>query len=150
MIKKILKEGIILILLLVAIVLILGVLFYDYIPTGKVVPVVEQYQTSQDIKNEIQETVVTENQEIIVTYEIDNTDLKTYEKSKDYDKGKENPFADYTAQVAEDPDKTNTTKPNGNNSGNSNNTNTTNNNNSNNVTNTNSSDGTFFNSTKTK
>ena len=76
MIKKILKEGIILILLLVAIVLILGVLFYDYIPTGKVVPVVEQYQTSQDIKNEIQETVVTENQEIIVTYEIDNTDLK--------------------------------------------------------------------------
>ena len=155
MVKKIIKEGIILILLLVAIVLVLGVLFYDYIPTGKVVPVVEQYQTAQDIKKEIEETVVTDNQEIIVTYEIDNTDLKTYEKSNDYDKGKENPFADYTAQLAEDPNKTNTNTTNGNNnkgnsSTNTNNTNNTNNNNNVGATNTNTNDGTFFNSTKNK
>lgn len=155
MLKKIIKEGIISILLLVAIVLVLGVLFYDYIPTGKVVPIVEQYQTAQDIKKEIEETVITDNKEIIVTYEIDNTDLKTYEKSNDYDKGKENPFADYTAQVSQDPDNTNTNTTNGNNnkgnsSTNTNNTNSTNNNNNVGATNTNTNDGTFFNSTKNK
>lgn len=147
MIKKAFKEAIIMILLLVAIVLVLGVLFYDYIPTGKVVPVIEQYQTSEDIKKEISETVSADNKEIIVTYEIDNTDLKTYEKSKDYDKGKENPFADYTAQTAQ---------PNGNTNSVGNNTttnsvgnNTVSGNKTTNNTNTNS-DGTFFNSTKTK
>lgn len=149
MIKKIFKEAIIIILLLVAIILVLGVLFYDYIPTGKVVPVIEQYQTSEDIKKEINETVSTENSEVIVTYEIDNTDLKTYEKSKDYDKGKENPFADYTVQN----EQTNNT----NNVGNNTTTNSVQNNTvSNNTTTNNSvntntnSDGTFFNSTKTK
>lgn len=150
MIKKVFKEAIIMILLLVAIVLVLGVLFYDYIPTGKVVPVIEQYQTSESIKKEINETISEENKEIIVTYEIDNTDLKTYEKSNDYDKGKENPFAAYTVQNE---------KPNGNTNNVGNNTttnsienNTTSNNttNNNNVTTNTNSDGTFFNSTKTK
>lgn len=152
MIKKAFKEAIIMILLLIAIVLVLGVLFYDYIPTGKVVPVIEPYQTSENIKKEINETVDTENTEIIVTYEIDNTDLKNYEKNKDYDKGKENPFADYTKSIDQ--------QPNGNSNNVSNNTttnsiqnNTTANSNTitnNNVNTNTNSDGTFFNSTKTK
>lgn len=161
MVKKIFKEGIILVLLLLAIVLVLGVLFYDYIPTGKVVPIIEQYQTSEDIKKEINETVNTESTEIIVTYEIDNTDLRTYEKSNEYDKGKENPFADYTAQQEKEPSNTNSVNGNTNNVGNSstnntntnsisNNTNTTNNTTNNTTTTNTNSDGTFFNSTKNK
>lgn len=153
MVKKILKEAIIIILLLVAIVLVVTVLFYDYIPTGKVVPVIEQYQTAENVKNEINEDVEQENSEIIVTYEIDNTDLKTYEKSKDYDKGKENPFAEYaTAQENEN----NTNMANNTTNGNTINNSTSNNSENsvkNNTTNNNTgtkSDGTFFNSTKTK
>ena len=38
MVKSIIKEIIIMLLLCVAILLILGVLFYDYIPSNKVVP----------------------------------------------------------------------------------------------------------------
>ncbi len=140
MFKKILKEGIIFILLLAAVVLILAVLFYDYIPTGKVVPVVEQYQTSESVQKEIDETINTEQSEIVVTYDIDNTDLKTYEKSKDYDKGKENPFAEYSVESNGEGA---TPENNGSSSGNSSNSTT-------NTATEGQNDGTFFNSTKTK
>lgn len=140
MVKKILKEIIIILLLLVAIVLLIGVLFYDYIPTGKVVPEIEKYQTAESVQKEINETVSANDSEIIVTYEIDNTDLSTFEKTKDYDKGKENPFAAYSAETDENSTNTNTVGGNGTNGSST----------TNNSANTNNSDGTFFNSTKTK
>ena len=49
--KSVLKEIIIILLLCCAICLILGVVFYDYIPTNKVIPsTVEPYTTSNTIK----------------------------------------------------------------------------------------------------
>ena len=53
MIKSIIKEIIIVLLLLVAVVLALGVLFYDYIPMNKIVPSVASYTTSEEIKKEL-------------------------------------------------------------------------------------------------
>lgn len=106
MIKSIIKEIIIVLLLLVAIVLALGVLFYEYIPTNKTVPSVAEYTTSEVIKNEIADQVVDE-QEVLVTYEITEQDLKTYEKTKDYKKGKANPFSTYVTKPAETDDKNN-------------------------------------------
>jgi len=51
--KSVLKEIIIILLLCCAICLILGVVFYDYIPTNKVIPsTVEPYTTSNTIKEE--------------------------------------------------------------------------------------------------
>ena len=38
MAKKIIKEMIIILLLCLAIILILGLLLYDYVPTGKIIP----------------------------------------------------------------------------------------------------------------
>ncbi len=55
--KSIIKEFIILLLLLVAILLVLGVFLYDYIPSNKVVPTIEQYQVPSSIKNELEESV---------------------------------------------------------------------------------------------
>lgn len=123
--KSVIKELIIVLLLLLAIVLVLGVFLYDYIPTNKIIPKVEQYQVPNSIKEELEQTVSEEEEQATqIVYEIDGTDLKNYEKSKDYQKGKVNPFAQDTQN----------TNPN-NQTGNNNADNTNNNNNSNNNTN---------------
>ena len=57
--KSITKEIFIILLLCIAICLIFGVIFYDYIPTNKVVPsTVEAYKTSNTIKDERPQTAV--------------------------------------------------------------------------------------------
>lgn len=142
--KKIIKEIIIILLLLCAIALILGILLYDYIPINKVVPEIEKYQTSASVKNEIQEVIDTENSDVVVTYEMDSSDLQSFERTKEYDKGKANPFSTYVEQPENPSNNTNT---------NNTNTNNTNNNNTNgtgNSTNNNGSNSTFFNDTGTK
>lgn len=123
--KSVIKELIIVLLLLLAILLVLGVFLYDYIPTNKIIPKVEQYQVPNSIKEELEQTVSEEEEQATqIVYEIDGTDLKNYEKSKDYQKGKVNPFA-------QDTQNTNSNNQTGNNNAD----NTNNNNNSNNNTN---------------
>lgn len=98
MIKTIIKETGIIILLLIAIALILGIVFYEYIPTNKTVPVkIKEYALSEDVQNELKESIA-EEQNVVKTFYIGNDDLDLYEAKKDYDKGKANPFADYTQQ----------------------------------------------------
>lgn len=98
MIKTIIKEGGIVLLLLIAVSLILGIIFYEYIPSNKTVPVkIEEYALSEDIQNELKESV-SEGQNIVKTFYIDSTDLDLYESTNDYDKGKANPFADYSVE----------------------------------------------------
>ena len=68
--KSVLKEIIIILLLCCAICLILGVVFYDYIPTNKVIPsTVEPYTTSNTIKEEINQEI-TEFQKQTIVMEI--------------------------------------------------------------------------------
>lgn len=96
MFKTVIKEIIIVLLLIIAIVLILGVFLYDYIPTNKIIPKVEQYQVPENIKSELQENINANETQTIITYEIDQGDLKIYEKGKEYRKGKANPFEQYS------------------------------------------------------
>ena len=93
MLKSVFKEIFIMLLLCVAIVLILGVLFYNYIPTNKTIPnKLAEYSTPENVKTEIdQETSGEEKQEI--SYEIDGSDLKLYRQTNSYTTGKANPFA---------------------------------------------------------
>ena len=110
MIKSIIKEIIIILLLLVAIVLALGVLFYDYIPTNKIVPSVASYTTPEDISKELEEANNTNDKNSssdTFTYQITSQDLKTYEKTKDYKKGKSNPFSTYETTPSGTEDKNN-------------------------------------------
>lgn len=102
MLKNILKEIIIIMLLLLAIILVLGIFLYDYIPTSKIVPKIETYQVPENIKNEIEENIDENKVQTIVTYEIDKSDLKNYEKGKDYNKGKANPFESLSAQSTDE------------------------------------------------
>ena len=100
--KSVLKEIIIILLLCCAICLILGVVFYDYIPTNKVIPsTVEPYTTSNTIKEEINQ-------------EITDSDLKIHKQERSYDSGKINPFAKSSSGT------TNTENGGGNTTGNTN------------------------------
>ena len=92
MLKSVIKEIFIILLLSIAILLILGILFYDYIPINNVVPEKEAYTTPDEVKNEIDEEIA-ESQKIEVTYEVTDSDLNVYEQSGSYSEGKANPFA---------------------------------------------------------
>lgn len=111
MVKTILKETGIVLLLLVAITLVLGIIFYDYIPNGKTIPAkVEKYAFPEDVKEELNDSMKNLEQNIVRTYYIDSQDLSLYESTKEYDKGKANPFAEAKTTVA---NTTNTNSSNG-------------------------------------
>ena len=97
--KNILKEISIFVLIIVAIILVLGVLLYDYIPTSKVVPTTISYKTPENLQAEIKEELVEETQQVIITYEIDKSDLNEYQNSSSYKPGKQNPFEEYKEQT---------------------------------------------------
>ena len=125
--KTIFKEFIIVLLLILAIVLVLGIFFYDYIPMNKVVPKIEQYEPPKNVKEELEENVEEKEDEIApIVREINGSDLNLYEKTKDYQKGKVNPFAD-TSSGTVTGGNTNTQNGNNTNNNNSNSTNDKNN-----------------------
>ncbi len=111
MAKAIIKEIFIMLLLCVAIVLVFGVIFYDYIPTNKAVPnKLEAYVTPENIQEEIDEEIMEMNK-IEVSYEITESDLDLYKQTHSYTPGKRDPFSASTE---------NTNNTGGNNTGNNN------------------------------
>lgn len=96
--KEIIKELIIFLLLLLAIILVLGVLLYEYVPSNKIIPEKVSYTTPSEIKEELQTDNSVDNQEVVVTYKIDSTDLSNYKKIQEYDPGSKNPFASLSQQ----------------------------------------------------
>lgn len=93
MVKSVIKEICIMLLLCVAIVLILGVIFYDYIPTNKAVPSkLEAYVTPENVQSEIEEEI-TQINKVEVTYQITGSDLNLYKQSNSYESGKRDPFS---------------------------------------------------------
>ena len=101
MAKNIIKEIIIMLLLCLAIILILGVILYEYVPSNKILPEEVSYVTPQNIKEELKSTDSIEEDKVILTYEIDESDLANYQKIKDYKPGKVNPFSTYEEKTEE-------------------------------------------------
>lgn len=93
MAKNIIKEMIIFLLLALAIILILGVLLYKYVPANKIIPEKVSYTTPENVKTELQTDENVDDSEVVVTYQIDSTDLSNYKKIQEYVPGKKNPFA---------------------------------------------------------
>lgn len=93
MFKSVLKEIIIILLLTLAIILLLGVILYDYVPMNKVLPEKVTYTSSEEVK-QISSEVTQKNDEIPITsYTVTSTDLKNYKRVNDYTAGRKNPFA---------------------------------------------------------
>ena len=95
MAKKVIKEIIIMLLLCLAIILILGVLLYEYVPSNKIVPDEVSYTTPASVQEELSKSEDVENDEVILTYSVDSTDLDNYERINTYVPGKPNPFSPY-------------------------------------------------------
>ena len=128
MAKKIIKELIILLLISLAILLILGIVLYDYLPNNKLIPEVKVYEKSAEMQETLLNAKAEEGTKVVLTYEITNTDLNMYQKTKEYVAGKSNPFEEYKEEVSTE-NKDGNTSTNGN-STNNGTGNTTSNNNS--------------------
>ena len=161
MTKDVLKEIGIVLLLLMAIVLILGIMLYDYIPNSVTVPAkVQAYELPEEAQEELNETLNAETQNIVKTYFVDSSTLSAYEYKDNYDKGKVDPFSSYKTGTTTSSNTTSTSNSqNGSTSSysNSSNSNDSNNNSNTNTQSTNTQDtnttnansnstGTFFNS----
>ena len=83
---------IIILLLCLAIILILGILLYKYVPVSKVLPEEVSYTTPENIQKEITQTE--ELQPVTYTYEVNSQDLNNYKRVQDYQPGKANPFSE--------------------------------------------------------
>ena len=83
MAKNVLKEIIIILLLTLAIILLLGVLLYEYVPMNKVVPEAVTYTATEETRQALEEKTAQDSDEVILSYEVTSTDLKNYKKGKD-------------------------------------------------------------------
>ena len=108
MAKKIIKEMIIMLLLVLAIILILGVLLYEYVPNNKMIPDKVSYTTPEEVQEELSKSKGVENDEIILTYSVDSTDLDNYERINTYVPGKVNPFSPYNGTTSSEENATQT------------------------------------------
>lgn len=115
--KSIAKEIIIGLLLCLAILLILAVMMYSFIPNNKVIPEPVKYSAPEEVKKVLEEAT-TDSSQVILTYEVNSSDLSLAQRTNDYNPGKVNPFSSYQVQQATPSENGNTT-PSGTSSGSS-------------------------------
>lgn len=92
MAKSIIKEIIIVLLLCLAIMLVLGILLYEYVPITKTLPNEVSYTTPENVKQELLSSSDVDDTQVIMTYEVNQDDLNNYRRVQDYVPGKANPF----------------------------------------------------------
>lgn len=91
---NIIKDFFASILIVVSIVIAILIIFYDDIAIGKVIPQADSYALNDEMKKELEESKLNDVEEVIINYYIDKYDLTKYEKTNEYIKGKDNPFAE--------------------------------------------------------
>lgn len=109
--KNIIKEIIIILLLTLAIILVLGVLLYGYVPANKIIPEKISYTTPEEAKSELEADINENDEELYIDYHIDSTQLNNYQKIQEYVPGKKNPFSSLESEN-ETETNTNTSKDN--------------------------------------
>lgn len=90
--KIIFRETIISLLVAIAVLLILSVALYNYMPSNKVIPETVEYTPTKEIQQQLN-SQVDEEQETTEPYVVTANDLDNYEKTNEYNPGKANPFA---------------------------------------------------------
>lgn len=98
---KTIKEIIILLIACFLTMLLFAIALYQYIPSRKVVPEIAKYTATEEIQDLLEDNIDTKTDEddVILTYEVTASDLKTYQTKNVYVPGKSNPFAAYTEQT---------------------------------------------------
>ncbi len=98
--KSIVKEIFIILLVCITIVLIMTVIFYNFIPSNKIIPTkVTAYERPENIESEI--SVETDNTFTMQEqdYTVQDSDLNRYRQSQSYNPGKPDPFSEYSEEV---------------------------------------------------
>lgn len=98
--KSIIKEIFIILLVCIAIVLIMTVIFYNFIPANKIIPTkVTAYERPENIESEI--SVETDNTFTMQEqdYTVQDSDLNKYKQSQSYNPGKPDPFEEYSVET---------------------------------------------------
>lgn len=103
MAKEVFKQILIGILIVLLIALVLAIIFYQFIPTNKVIPTdVTAYQTPESVRAEINENVTEQEfTSVNEVFEITDSDLSIYQAKKSYNPGKSDPFKEYTSNDIE-------------------------------------------------
>ena len=97
------KEIFIYMFLLVLIIVVAGILFYDHLPTHKIVPDKVEYTLPENLQGELDKTLAEdEQQEVIRTLTVSGDDLDAYEYKGQYNPGKIDPFAEISKDATED------------------------------------------------
>lgn len=101
--KNLAKQIIIILLTIVAISLVLAIIFYNFIPSNKVIPAkVTAYATPENVASEIKNSVTEkEFQTKNEIYEVTDSDLELYQSRQSYNPGKSDPFAEYKEEPAQ-------------------------------------------------
>lgn len=104
--RKIIKEIFIIILLILVIMFVMGILFYDVIPFKEDITSVE-YTPDEKVLQAVEEIqgnknqVTTNEEALLKSYSIDKDDLTIYANQKFYESGKKDPFAESSEPVEE-------------------------------------------------
>ena len=118
---KAIKEIIIMLLICLVLMLLFAILFYEYIPSRKVVAEITTYQANDETQQLLSDTIDSKQEEKpVYTYKVTSSELKGFEKKNEYVGGKANPFASVSEGTADPNAVTNSTA---NNNANGNNTN---------------------------
>ena len=121
--KIVFRETIIALLVSIAVLLILSVVLYNYMPSNKVIPETVEYTPTKEIQEQLSSAVEDTSKEVIVTYEVTANDLNNFEKTNEYNPGKANPFASASESSTEDTTGNSTGETTNSTNGNSNNQN---------------------------
>lgn len=101
---KVIKEIIIMLVICLLTMLVLAIALYRYIPNRKAVPEVVIYTASEDVQDLLEDNIDTKSDQdnVILTYEVTASDLSGYQSTNTYVPGKSNPFAPASSSVSTD------------------------------------------------
>jgi len=87
-------------LIVLFVVLIISLIYYNKLSINRVIPESTDYLLSEKMQKDIEEDKLDEIDEVVTTYYLDASDLKKYEKNKEYQKGKVNPFKEISETIS--------------------------------------------------
>lgn len=111
---KTIKEIIIMLLVCLVTMLVLAIVLYQYIPNRKAVPEIITYAATEDVQLLLDDDIDqrSDDDQVILTYEVTESDLNSYQNTNDYVPGKANPFAAYSGTPTGEETSTDTTQEN--------------------------------------
>ena len=118
---KAIKETIIILLICLVAMLALAIALYRYIPSKKMVPEIAKYEVSEQVQDLLEDNIdkKSDNDRVILTYEVTKGELSGYQTTNDYIPGKSNPFGDVSKTITQEDESTGESNNNNNDGGNS-------------------------------